>query len=304
MTATARILQVFILIAMGQAFRLIGLFGEREGEVLQKFCLRFTVPVLVFFSMCEVEEGTVSAMLPMMAALVLMSVALFVVGWLCSRFVQGAARKAAVHASILFGNYGWMPFGVITALLGQAGFFRVVFFILPWWPVFYGFGLAVGLVHAHGRKEKVPLGKTLKVAVPIFACLGLGLAFHGLGWHLPRLLDVTLRPFGEMTVPLVLFSVGAMLDVSKIGTNLGPALLITAVRLVLSPLIGWGIASVLAESAVSFKVIILEAAMPVAAMTPLLAANIEIDVDLTNTAIAVSTLFSLVTIAIVAAILM
>jgi len=301
MPVTVKILEVLIPITIGLLLRLAGLFGDREGKVLQKFCVRFAVPVLVFFSMYDVEPQALPEIPAMMAALVLLSVTLFAAGWLCSRFVNSSARKAAVHACVLFGNYGWMGFGVAQTLLGGAGLVRAVFFTLLWWPVFYGFGLPLGVIHGGGRKGGVPVGKVLRVVAPLLGCLCLGLVFNLSGWKLPPVLDASLRPFGDMAVPLILFSVGVMLDLGRMRSNLAPALLISALTLVVAPFIGWGVAALLARSAVSYKVIIMEAAMPVASMTPLLAENIEIDLDLVNATIAVSTVLSLVTVPIVAA---
>ena len=45
----ARILGVIIPILIGLGFRLGGVFGDREGDVLRAFVVRFTLPVLVFF---------------------------------------------------------------------------------------------------------------------------------------------------------------------------------------------------------------------------------------------------------------
>ena len=301
MSVTARILQVLIPITIGLLLRLVGLFGDREGKVLQKFCVRFAVPVLVFFSMYEVPREALSDIPAMMAALVLLSVALFAVGWLCSRSVSGAPRRAAVHACVLLGNYGWMGYGVAQTVLGHPGLVRAVFFTLLWWPIFYGFGLPVGIIHAVGRKGRVPVGKVLTVAAPLFGCLCVGLVLNLSGWELPDLLEASFRPFGDMAVPLILLSVGAMLDLSKMRSNLAPALLISALTLLVAPLIGWGIAVLLAGSPVSHRVIILQAAMPVASMTPLLAENIEIDLDLVNAAIAASTVLALLTVPAIAA---
>jgi hypothetical protein len=302
MDVIVKILEVLLPITLGLMFRLMGLFGDEEGEALRKLCVRFTVPALIFFSMYDMQTDTISAMVPMVASFLLMCVALFFVGWLCSLIVSGAARKSAVHACITFGNYGWMGLGVSQTLLGNEGLNRVVFFILLWWVAFYGLGIPIGLIHSGGKNRKVPIAHGIKVASPVLVCLAVGLLFNFTGFQLPGFLNASLRPFADMTVPLILFSVGVTLDVTKVLHNVRPAAVVTAVTLVVGPIIGWVLGLVLADSDISHKVMILEGAMPVATLTPVLAANIDLDLDLANTAIALSTLLSLITVPMVAAI--
>ena len=302
MSAIYRIMLVLIPIGLGQAFRQLGLFGDEEGEAFEKLVVRLCVPVLVFFALYDMPLENLSAMPRMMGGFVLMTAALFCVGWLCSLAVEGPERKAAVHASVMLGNYGWMGLGVCGALLGDPGVVRVVFFISLWWPVFYGFGVPVGLLHAHRRREGVPWKRVVSVAAPTLVCLGAGLALNAGGVELPALVEKVFRPFDEMTVPLILFSVGCMLKVSRAGRHLRPALLVSAATLLVGPFIGWGLGYVLGGGDVTAKVLILEGAMPVATLTPVLGATIDLETDLVRVCIAMSTLLSLATLPVVAAV--
>lgn len=281
---------------LGLLFRLAGLFGDREGEVLRKFVVRFTVPVFVFFSLYGAEPRSIAAIAPMAGAFVLMTGILFGVGYAASVFFAEPARRTAVHACITYGNYGWMGLGVMTALLGEAGAQRVIYFIILWWPVFYGFGLPIGFIHTREQKGGVPVGKALKVAAPPILAMALGLTLNLAGVQVPEFVGAVLRPFGEMTVPLILLSVGIMLDFGRIRASLPPAALVTGVTLLVGPLVGFTIANLLAPDPVTARTIILEGAMPVATLTPLLEENYAMDKDLVSTAVVLSTAVSLLTI--------
>jgi predicted permease len=297
---TERILSVLIPILLGWALRLGRIFGDREGDVLRSFVVRFALPVLVFFSMYDAGRDDISAMPSMLASLVVLTAALFPLGLLCSRLFKGTDRRTAVHACCTFGNYGWLGFGVAQVLLGEPGLRRAVFFCVLWWPVFYGFGLPIGLIHARRERGGLPIWKAVRLATPVISCLVVGFLFNLRGWRLPSLLETTMRPFGETTVPLILISVGMMLDLSGIRKALAPALLVSAFTLLVKPLIGWALAAVLTRDPTSYAVVILNAAMPVATLTPVLAENFEMDLDVTNTSIVLSTLLSLITLPIVA----
>lgn len=304
MEISRKILLVLIPIGLGLLFRSLKVFSDEDGALLRKFVVRFTVPVFVFFSLYQARPESLSAIGPMMAALVLMTVMLFGIGWGMAALFGGPARRTAVHACITFGNYGWMGLGVAHALLGAPGTQRVVYFILPWWPVFYAFGLGIGFIHVRERKGGVPIRRAVALAAPPIAAMALGLTMNLRSVAVPGLVTDVLKPFGDMTVPLILFSVGVMLDFSRLAAAIGPALIISAVTLLVGPLVGWGVAALLARDAVSFNVVILEGAMPVATLVPILEENYAMDKDLVSTAVVLSTGLSLVTIPIVAAILM
>jgi hypothetical protein len=293
--------RILVPIALGLLLRAVGLFGDEEGALLRKFVVRFTVPLFVFFSVYEARPESVASILPMAAAFLLMTAALFLVGWAASAPFRAPHQKTAVHACVTFGNYGWMGLGVAHALLGEPGSQRVVYFFLLWWPAFYAFGLTIGLIHVGRRRGAVPLRDAAAIALPPIVALGVGLALNLAAVPVPGFVALTLRPFGEMTVPLILLSLGMMLDFRRLGREVKPALLVSALTLVVGPLIGWGLAALLARDPVSFRVIILEGAMPVATLTPLLEENYAMDKDLVSTAIVLSTLLCLVTVPVVAA---
>jgi hypothetical protein len=301
MSTVVKTLEVLLPILLGLSFRLVGVFGDEEGDVIRSYVVRVCVPLLVFFSMYDSSPETVSALPVMMGAFVLVSVALFFVGWACSQSVSEPAGRTALHACVMLGNYGWLGFGVCQVLLGDPGFRRAVFFIVLWWPVFYGLGIPIGLIHLRGDRGKVPVKRALKVALPTIGMLVAGLAFNYGSVQLPGLVEDTLRPFARMTVPLILFSVGLILDVTKIHRRVMPALLVSGMALVVAPLIGWSVAALVARpDATSYQAIILESAMPVATMTPVLAESYEMDLDLVTTCIIVSTLLSMLSIPLVA----
>ncbi len=303
MEITRKVILALLPIGLGLVLRWIGLFRDEEGGLLRKFVVRFTVPLFVFFSVYEARPESIAAIGPMIGAFVAMTAVLFAVGWAAASLFRKPASRAAVHACITFGNYGWIGLGVAHAVLGAPGSQRIVYFILLWWPVFYAFGLPIGFIHVGKQRGGMPVRKAVATATPPIAAMLIGLMLNQRGMAVPPLITEVLKPFGDMTVPLILFSVGVMLDFSRITASVGPALLISAVTLLVGPLIGWGLAALLARDSVSYQAIILAGAMPVATMTPVLEESYEMDKDLVSTAIVLSTAVSLVTVPAVAAII-
>jgi predicted permease len=292
--------KVLIPIGLGLLVRVIGVLNDADGAVLRKFVVRFTVPLFVFFSIYESTRESLGAIGPMVLALPLYTAALFALGWVVALRFQGGARRASVHACITFCNYGWLGYGVAYALLGVEGLQRVIYFLLFWWPIFYAFGLPIGYIHVGRQMGGIPFRRTLALALPSVAAMLLGLGANLGGVKVPPMAVESLKPLGEMTVPIILLSVGMMLDFSRLHREVKPALLISAITLVIGPLIAWGVAALLTSDRVSFAAIVLEGAMPVATVIPLLEENHEMDGDLVNTSIILSTVLSLVSLPIVA----
>jgi predicted permease len=273
---------------------------EADGAVLRKFVVRFTVPLFVFFSVYESTRKSLSEIGPMMLALPLYTLALFAIGWAVALMYRGGPRRASVHACITFCNYGWLGYGVAYALQGAEGLQRVIYFLLLWWPIFYAFGLLIGYIHVGRQKGGIPVRRTLAVALPPVVAMLLGLGANLGGIRLPAVAVESLKPLGEMTVPIILLSVGMMLDFSRIHREVKPALLISGITLLIGPLLASGIAALVTSDRVSFAALIFEGAMPVATVIPLLEENYEMDVDLVSTAIILSTMLCLVSLPVVA----
>ena len=303
MDVLIKVIEILIPICFGLFFREIGLFGDPEGHSIQKLCVRFTVPVLIFFSMYDIESGALSSMLPMMSGFVLLSLVLFGVGWLGSLAFKTPAQKTSFHVCVMFGNYGWLGLGVAGTLFGENGLVRVIFFILLWWPIFYGLGIPAALLHQHKRSSQIPYNQVIKIVLPMFGLLILGLLARFTSFNVPEVLERCMRPFADMTVPLILFSVGIMLDLKRFHKNFLSACTVSLITLCLTPFLGWGIAILFQQSGLSMDILILEASMPVATLTPVLGHVVELDQDMVNSAIALSTILSMLTLSFLAAII-
>jgi hypothetical protein len=299
------VLQPLVPLALGLVLGMLGIIGRDGARSLRIFVVRVCVPLLVFFSISEATANDWSVVAPMIGGFLLLVGALFLVGWLAALTQQDPARRAAVHLCCTFGNYGWLGLGVIGTLLGGAGRQHVVYFILAWWPVFYGVGLLVGFIHHRdGVAGAIPLREVGGIVAATVVALVAGLVLNATGRVLPPVLDASLRPFANMTVPLILFSVGLTLDLREMRGSLVPALVVSGVVLVLGPLLGRLIAGVIAPTAIAWNVLVLEGAMPVATTTPILEECYPLDMGIVGTSITVSTLLSLVTMPVVAHILL
>jgi len=158
--------------------------------------------------------------------------------------------------------------------------------------------LAAVIVLLAGRQQPglAVVGTVMKQFVknPLILSSAAGVAFSLLGATLPAALSGTLVPLGKMALPLALLSIGVTLDVKKIHGLRQPIFVASVIKVVLSPLIGWGLASLIALSPTETRIALIMLATPTATAGFIMADLMKSDSHLTSGVIVVSTLLSLV----------
>jgi hypothetical protein len=109
---------------------------------------------------------------------------------------------------------------------------------------------------------------------------------------------------GQAAVPCMLVVLGLQLIGTSVRGRLGPILLATATRLIIAPLIAFPLTALLDITGVTRQVVIIQASLPTAVISSILAAEFGSDVEFTAAVILVSTLVSIVTVTILLWLLM
>ncbi|MFP7472373.1 AEC family transporter [Niallia taxi] len=140
--------------------------------------------------------------------------------------------------------------------------------------------------------------KVLKV--PIMYGALLGVIFHFLNIPLPATMLDAIKMVGDAAIPTVMLVLGmtlAKISVKKVQVK--PLSFALTLRLIVSPLIAWGMTLVLPVDDMLKQVMIVLAAMPSAANTTMYALQYGTEPDFVSTATLFSTLASIVTLPIV-----
>ena len=259
MNANTAIIEVMLPILLGFVMQRAKVFGAREEEVLRDFVVKFSVPLMIFYSMYTSNLSQLPQMMTMVVALFLMTVLMAVLALIGTRWLPlSVAKKRAVVLAIAFGNYGWIGWAVVESFLGTAGLTQAIFFTLFWWPIFYLVGAFVGTDGNlksldRGMLRKISLG-TLPTLVAVLVGLGVNLA----PWSLPGPVEKTVADFSGMTVPLILFSVGLQMRLDRLGALYKLGIGISLARSLLGAIVGWIVAVVLNLNELSAAVVRIE----------------------------------------------
>ena len=119
MNANTAIIEVMLPILLGFVMQRAKVFGAREEEVLRDFVVKFSVPLMIFYSMYTSNLSQLPQMMTMVVALFLMTVLMAVLALIGTRWLPlSVAKKRAVVLAIAFGNYGWIGWAVVESFLG------------------------------------------------------------------------------------------------------------------------------------------------------------------------------------------
>jgi len=288
---------VFIPIILGFLVKEIHYFDANLNKPLRMFVLRIAVPSLIMTSMYKANLQTLKQLLPVAFSFVIITIILMILSGVLLFFMKNREKKTIYMLGLVFSNYAWIGWAVLKNRFGVEGFNRGVFFVTFWWPVLLMGGLLIAFVNKIFNTKKFPLQEyLLNILVPIGALI-VGITFNLLHFSLPEILYKSLHSLGEMTVPLILFSVGLSISFKHSLGNLKELVPLSILKPILGALAGILTLLILPISdPISRKTILLEVTMPVASLLPVLGDMFELDQKLISSFILISTLFSLISI--------
>lgn len=250
-------------------------------------------PALVFSILVDIPVALTELARVAILVLLLMTV-LAIIGWGMARaFGLSRTMTSAVILSVTFMNAGNLGLPVTHLAFGETG--------LAWASVVYA---TVNLATNSAGAWISSLGRTgpwrslLGLAkVPAVYSIPLALGLRSLEVTLPQPVAIPIDLLAGAAIPSMLVLLGMQLGAN--GRAIRPRVLAgtAAVRLILSPALAWAVIWVLKLEPVAARATILEAAMPTAVLTSILASQYEVEPEFVSGAILLTTLLSPLTLA-------
>jgi len=279
-------------VALGVVLRVTKLLSPEDAKPLNTLLIYVALPALVFVTVQTAEVGWELATIPALAwALAIVGV---ILAWGLSRWLGLAGATAGAFVlTAAFGNTGYIGYPLASAILGDAGLLRAIFYdIFGNTAAVVTIGALVASRFGDHELKVNPLREI--VTFPPFIALGLALALKSVAVPVP-VMD-WLGVLGTLVVPLIMVSVGLSLKPAKLREHLPAASLIAAVKLVVLPLLAWAAGSALLRDDASLRVLVLEAGVPTMMLTLVIGMRFKLDTDLIASAIVVTALASIVTV--------
>ena len=309
----AIIFPVFALLALGAAMRHFGFLGEAFAEGLNKLVFYGSLPCLLVGSISASDpiagSGTASL------ALALSTVGIAVVAW-AAAVPMGVARasRPSFCQSVFRSNNAYVGIPVMALAFAGTRYetdgMAVAMLTLAPCLLLYN-GMAV-IVLTRPDESAPPLRRLARVCVGILknplvlACLA-GLALLGLRLKLgiePKAWAAsgnpflkTIRLFGSMATPGSLLALGATLTPERLRASLADAHKAALLKLAVCPLLGLGVCALLGLPPLHRFIVLTYLACPSAVASYVMAEAMGGDARLAGSAVALTTLYSALSLA-------
>lgn len=293
---TSNVLMLYLLIAAGFACDRVGMITRRGAKQMTDLLLIVVTPCVIIsaFQIKFSREYAFGFLISISIAVVMQ-----VTGILASRFpFRGypAEQKSIMRYATIYSNCGFMSIPLTTALLQSAGLDSVgVFFGSSFIAVSNIFMWTQGIYLITGDKGTISLKKAFLSPgiIGIIAALPLFL----LSVKLPGTINGAVTHIKNLNTPLAMIIIGIYIS----RTNLLDAFKdkriysVAALRLLLVPAVVFALLSLFVRDRAIFIACLVPSSAPVAGATTLFATKFGGDAELASKLMAVTTLFSIIT---------
>lgn len=280
-----------VLLIAGSGYLLAKLTGiKSDGLVTLVFYI--LSPCLIFYSLYsqQVSESAISSLVIFVVSL---HTILFIIGAVLFRLFHWDDDSRVAGTLALFlnngGNYG-LP--IVLFAFGDVGFQFAVLYVVVHaaMQAVLGVGLA-------SWKKGMSIWKLLRnvVSVPWFYALIAALVLRSTGTILPDSAIKPIEMLAQATIPVMLLLLGVQLAQVKITSVLPRATVVAGLKLLIPPLLSWGLTAALGIHGLLRSVLIIEGSTPTAVNALLLSLQYDRRPDLTASILLLTTVGNLVT---------
>lgn len=197
--------------------------------------------------------------------------------------------------SAAFGNVSYLGLPVLTGLYGyEAAKYALFYDLLASTPLLWLVGAP--MASRYGENKKLKVRESLKTIISLPPIWGIfaGIVLNVTNTQLPAFVQKALGMFGDLVVPLMIFSIGLALTLPKVkhAYAIIPAVII---KLAIVPFISFVTAYFLGLKGNALASCLIEGAMPTMVLSLLIAARFKLDVSMSAFIIVVTTFLSFIT---------
>ncbi len=282
------ILPILIVAAVGYLLQRI---FQLNARTFSQAIIYVLAPCLVFANLAS-SDIAFSDMLRMVGLALVLMLGMGALGYAISRLLHLPAKLASIFilttTFMNAGNFG-LPFTDFT--LGSDG--------LAWATIFFvtsSITMNTAGIYVASAGAYPPLDALRKLATfPSVYAIPLALIIRATGVAIPLPIWRPIELLGEATIPMMLLLLGMQIASNGMPKQKGLIAISTSLRLLASPLIAWPLTLILNLSGVARDAALIEAAMPTAVFTTVLAHEFDLDRTFATSAIFASTLLSPIT---------
>ena len=287
---SSTLLPVFLVALAGYV---LSAFVPLDGRTLGRFLFFLATPSLVFRSLYRMtlDLTTLQHVVAITVGVLAIGVAL---GWLAS-YGQARRRRAGLILASAIGNNGNMGIPICLFAFGEAG----VAIATVYYAITSFLSNTVGVVIASAGNTNLRRALVHSLQSPVLYAATFGLLFNQAQIKVPDNVFSAIELLAGAAVPGMLVLLGSQLRSTRFGGDQRIIWRSVLIRLVASPLVAWTLCSLLGIGGLERQVLIVQAAMPTAVMTTVLATEFDAAPHMVAAAVLATTLLSMGTLAVV-----
>lgn len=201
--------------------------------------------------------------------------------------------KPVLRFTAIYSNCGYVGLPLLFNLFGDEGLFYGSFYLM----IFQIFTWSQGYIMFGGEGDKKKIAKKV-LTFPGIIAVYVGFIIFIFQIPVPKPISEAVSAVGNMTMPLGMLIIGAVMSTSRLVDILNDwrAYYSSVIRLIIMPLLGLLVASLLRLQLLPRMVLVTALAMPSATNTTIFAELYDKDSLLAARCVAISALFAIVTI--------
>lgn len=290
---------LFLLIVVGYIVGKVGIISESGQKELAGFVLKVTMPATIILALqLEFTKDRFNTALRIMLIISLAYILMIILSKFISKIYRvDEKQRDVIQIGSLLPNTSFMGFPIVLSILGkEALFFAVlgaglIFEVVSWTYATYTIGRNTGMDFKENLFKKIFLS-------PGILSIIIGFILFIFSITIPEPLNSTMRLLSQATSPLAMIVVGILLSRSNIKECItsGKLYLISAFKLLIFPLLIFGILKILGFTGMEIIIPTIMLSMPTAAYVAIFSANLGNDANLASQIVFISSLMSLITI--------
>jgi malonate transporter and related proteins len=292
------ILPVFAVILTGWVVGYAGYLSRRLSDALIHFAYNIAMPALLIVTIAQ-ESGHSLINWRFLVAfgggsllcfiLVFGIMSIYASRTLASRTMHGMAASMT--------NTGFVALPILQAIYGQRAVLpaaiATVFVAVVMFPAAVIL-LEFGQRDTRGSRAALMVTVRHVVLNPLVISTLIGMLWALFGLRMPRPVAAYLGIFADALTPCALFAIGLGLSIDGLRANIGPALLLSAAKLVIMPLMVYGLSVFLGLEPLYTIAAVICAAVPTAKTVYILAREYHCEEMLVASTVSVTTLASII----------
>ncbi|BDZ69583.1 AEC family transporter [Methanobacterium petrolearium] len=293
MNSYETILAIVVMILIGYVCRRYEFLKPEDTQTLNKIVVYIAIPALIFLAMYHADLSNIRTFGTITLICITMGIISGIIAYFFTHFKGYSAktRWGVVTASALF-NSGFLGYPVVLGVFGATGLVRAVFYDVGSTLLFISFGIFFLIRYGGSYKDII---KKSVLFPPLLAVI-CGVFANLLHLQLGSVITSTLNYLSGAAIPMIMISLGLSLEFKGIKEYFDVASFVSVLKLIISPMIAMVIVGLVGLSGLDRTVTIVEAGMPSAMLSLVLAVTYKLDVKVTAACIFMSTALSIITI--------